>query len=158
MRMGIGYVDSIIIYNRSVDGIMETETYYGTRFDNVRVELTQGNRIASTGNENTDACVVKVPMVAAAAAGVYKPPKVWVQLADSEKERCFTFDKEEKNFFVVVKKPLLGIDITLPVGKVASEEYAGGFYQYVSGNYGYAYQLNNVDVFELVPRFEIGGS
>ncbi len=39
--MGIGYVDSVVVYNRYINGLMETETYFGTRFDNVRVELTQ---------------------------------------------------------------------------------------------------------------------
>ena len=39
--MGIGYVDSVVVYNRYINGLMEAETYFGTRFDNVRVELTQ---------------------------------------------------------------------------------------------------------------------
>ena len=39
--MGIGYVDSVVVYNRYINGLMETETYFGTRFDNVRIEFTQ---------------------------------------------------------------------------------------------------------------------
>lgn len=26
--MGIGYVDSVVVYNRYVNGLMETETYF----------------------------------------------------------------------------------------------------------------------------------
>lgn len=151
--MGIGYIDSIVIYNRFIDGLMETETYYGTRFDGVRVELTQGNQIATTGNQNADACVVKIP--AAVTGGKYLPPKQWEERQN--KSDVFTFDKDNKDFYVIVKKPLLGIDIELPTGAVDSEAYQNGFFQYVSTKYGYAYQVSTVDVYELVPRFEIGG-
>ena len=30
--MGIGYVDSVVVYNRYINGLMGTETYFGTRF------------------------------------------------------------------------------------------------------------------------------
>ena len=150
---GIGYVDSIIVYNRVVDGLMETETYYGTRFNGVRVELTQGNQVASTGNQNADACVVKIPMDV--VAGRYLPPKVWS--SSDDKTAYFTLDKDNKDFFVVVCKPLLGIDITLPIGSVDSDKYPGGYYQHICSAYGYAYQINHVDVYELIARYEIGG-
>lgn len=151
--MGIGYVDSVIIYNRHIDGVLETETYYGTRFDGVRVELTQGNQIATTGNQNADACIVKIP--AAVTGGKYLPPKQWEERQD--KTGTFTIDKDNKDFYVIVRKPLLGIDIDLPVGAVESEAYPAGFFQYVSNKYGYAYQISTVDVYELIPRFQIGG-
>ena len=50
--MGINYSESVVVYNRYINVLMETETYFGTRFDNVRVELTQGaNRTAGAGRE-----------------------------------------------------------------------------------------------------------
>ena len=52
--MGIGYVDSVIVYNRYVNGLMETEQYFGTRFDNVRVELTQGANRQCVRSENPE--------------------------------------------------------------------------------------------------------
>ena len=151
--MGIVYIDSIVIYNRFIDGLMETETYYGTRLDGVRVELTQGNQIATTGNQNADACVVKIP--AAVTGGKYLPPKQWEEAQDKTKN--FSLNNENKDFFVIVRKPLLGINIDLPVGMEDSEAYQGGFFQEVCRQYGYAYQITTVDIYELIPRFEIGG-
>lgn len=152
--MGIGYIDSIILYNRIADSASEEETYYGTRFDNVRIELTQGNRIASEGNESADVCVVKIPMEIAEG---YLPPMKWKELPEEERLKHFTLDKENKNFFVIAEKKLLKTSVDLPVGRVDSNAYIGGFYQYISEKYGYAYQLGNVDVYEMLPRFEIGG-
>lgn len=153
--MGIGYSDSIVVYNRTVEGVMETETYYGTRFDNVRIELTQGSRIAATGNESADACIVKIPKE---LTGAYLPPGQWAQLPAAEKLKHFTLDKDNKTFFAITKKELLGIDVKLPTGSINSEEYAGGLYQCISSKCGYAYMLNHVDIYELIPRLEIGGS
>ena len=41
--MGIGYVDSVVAYNRYINGLYETEQYFGTWCDNVRIELTHGS-------------------------------------------------------------------------------------------------------------------
>ena len=48
-RMGIGYIDSVIVYNRYVRKTDEAEQYFGTRFDKVRVELTECANIAKSG-------------------------------------------------------------------------------------------------------------
>ena len=47
---GIGYVDSVVVYNRYVNQVMdEAEYYFGTRFDGTRVELTQGANQKASG-------------------------------------------------------------------------------------------------------------
>lgn len=154
--MGIGYVDSVIIYNRYVDSIMETEYYVGTRFDNVRVELTQGANIRESGMENADSCLVKIPN---SDLPNYMPPKEWGNLPNDDKLNYFTFDKDSKDFFTIVKKGELGIDRDdLPLGLVTSDEYAGGFYEYVREKYGYTYAMHTVDVYKLIPRFEVSGA
>lgn len=38
-------MDSVVVYNRYVNGLKETEYYVETRFDNVWVELTKGTRV-----------------------------------------------------------------------------------------------------------------
>ena len=138
--MGIGYVDSVVVYNRYINGLMETETYFGTRFDNVRVELTQGANQKASGMENASVCVVKIPNV-------------------KDMLESFTLDTEGKNFFVIVKKSELGIDIDVPVGLIDQDEtkYPGGFFEYIKTKFGYAFSVDTVDVYTLIPRFEIGG-
>ena len=139
--MGIGYVDSVVIYNRYINGLMETETYFGTRFDNVRVELTQGANQKASGMENASVCVV------------------WNDLTTDEMLESFTLDTEGKNFFVIVKKSELGVDIDVPTGLIDQDEtkYPGGFFEYIKTKFGYAFSVDTVDVYTLIPRFEIGG-
>lgn len=151
---GIGYVDSIIVYNRMVEGINETETYYGTRLDGVRTELTQGRQMNISGNQNTDACIVKIPMEL--AAGRYLPARQWAM--ETGKEQYFTLNEENKDFFIIVKSSLLGIDIDLLEGRVESGGYHGGYFQYLCSRYGYTYRINHVDIYGLIPRYEVVGN
>ena len=150
--MGIGYKDSVVVYNRYAKG---PEQYFGTRFDNVRVELTQGADQKVSGMENVSACVVKIPNTDLPKP--YIAPKAWKKLTEEEKAENFTLDTESQNFFVIVKKDELGIDIDAPVGLVESDGYTGGFFEYVKEQYGYAFSLDTVDVYTLIPRLEIGG-
>ena len=136
---------------------METETYFGTRFDNVRIELTEGANQKASGMENASACVVKIPN--ANLPKPYKSPPVWVKLTTEEMLENFTLNKG-KDFFVIVHKVDLGIDVDLPTGMIESDNYqgyAGGFFEYVKTKFGYAYSVDTVDVYSLIPRFEIGG-
>lgn len=154
--MGIGYVDSIVLYNRYVTGPLEEEVYVGTRFNRVRVELTQGAVIRTTGNERADSCVVKIPD--RELPKPYAAPRVWLGFTEEEKNSSFTIDRENKNFFVICKKAELGIDLSVPEGVVKSAAYPAGFYQYIRERYGYAYPVKTVDIYQLIPRFEIGGA
>ena len=129
--MGIGYVDSVIVYNRYVRKTDEAEQYFGTRFDNVRVELTEGANITKSGLENANACITKVNNASIKKSGKsYKAPKVWVKLTTEEMVENFTLNKGG-DFFVIVGKADLGIDVDLPEGMIDSGTYTGGFFEYV---------------------------
>ncbi len=154
--MGIGYDDSIILYNRYVNGTLEIETYFGTRFDNVRIELTQGANIRQSGLENADACVVKIPNDSNLPKP-YMSPEVWNDQTTEVMEQNFTIDTANSNFFVIVKKKELGIDLDLPVGAIESDKYRGGYFQYIKEKHGHAYVADTLNVYTLIPRFEIGG-
>lgn len=155
--MGIGYNDSIILFNKYENGLLGTELYFGTRFDNVRIELTQGANIRQSGIENADSCIVKIPTGEFPKA--YLPPEVWNDKPTEEMEDYFTVDPGNDNFFVIVKKDNLNINIKdLPAGKIDSSTYSGGFLQYVKLTYGHTYMVHTNDVYELIPRFELGGS
>lgn len=162
--MGINYTDSVVVYNRYVNGLYETTQYFGTRFDNVRIELTQGANQKASGMENASVCTVKIPPESVKKSGKkYKSPEVWNDLTTDEMLETFTLDTEGKNFFVIAKmvNEVLGIDIDIdvPVGLLESDYYEeyGGFFEYIKTKYGYAFGVDTVDVYTLIPRFEIGG-
>lgn len=158
--MGIGYDDSIILYNAHESGTLGKQLYFGTRFDNVRIELTQGANIRQSGLENADICVVKIPNDGNLPKP-YMPPEVWNGQTEEVMEQNFTIDTANSNFFVIVKKKGLGIDLELPEGMIESSSYkAGGisgYLNYCKTNYGHVYVVNTLDTYDLIPRFEIGG-
>lgn len=155
--MGIDYVDSVIVYNRYETRTDESEQYFGTRFDNVRVELTEGENIAKSGLESADTCLVKIPKTAQLKP--YISSKVWEKQTTEEMLKSFTLNKCE-DFFVIVKRKGLNIDLNLPEGMIDSDIYPGGFFEYVKNKYGYAYTVDSVNDYNSAlyePRFEIGG-
>ncbi|MBQ6787549.1 MAG: hypothetical protein IJO85_07500 [Lachnospiraceae bacterium] len=155
--MGIGYIDSIVLYNRYENEGLGKIYYIGTRFDNARIELTQGANIRTSGLESADSCIVKIPNDSSLPKP-YVAPVQWKKLSDEEIQGTFTLDKGDKSFFAICKKKELGIDRALPEGLIDSETYEEGFFEYMSNEYGYSYMLNTVDVYSLIPRFEIGGN
>lgn len=150
--MGIGFVDSIIVYNQYKSKNFGEE-YFGTRFDNVRVELTPGANITESGIETASACIAKITDESIEDSGkVYIAPKVWLKLPTEEKVKTFTLN-EGIDFYVIVKKSDLGIDIDLPVGEIQSEtynSYDGGFFEYVKTKFGFAYSLYKADSFGVI--------
>ena len=156
--MGINYVDSVVVYNRYLNMIAgEKELYFGTRFDGVRVELTQGANIKASGMENASVCVVKIPNNGNLPKP-YTPPEVCNDMTTEEMVKNFTLDSTAENFFIVVKKVGLGIDIEVPLGLIESDTYKpGGFFEVIKNRYGYVFSIKTVDVYDIIPRFEIGG-
>lgn len=59
--MGIGYKDAVVLYNRHYNDTLETEYYFGTLFENVRIELTQAENINKSGMKDADSFLVKIP-------------------------------------------------------------------------------------------------
>ncbi len=156
--MGIGYDDSIILYNLYINETLEAETYFGTRFDNVRIELTQGANIRQSGLENADACLVKIP-INSNLPKPYMPPEKWNDQTTEVMEQNFTLEKGN-GFYVIVKKEGLGVDFDLPTGAIESGKYRGGYFQYIKEKYGHAYTISNLNIFDwkmYMPRYEVGG-
>lgn len=153
--MGLDYKDSIILFNR-YESKTQGELYFGTRFDNVRVELTQGANIQTSGLVDADSCVVKIP-IDSNLPKPYKAPQVWKESVTEDMEQSFTINKDE-DFFILVKKENLGIALEdVPVGIVTRSDYPFGLFEELSQKYGYVYKVHTVDVYNLIPRFQVGG-
>lgn len=155
--MGIGYEDSVVVYNRASCGLMEETTYFGTLFSNVRVEFTQEENQNKTGKEDASVCLLKIPNDGNLPKS-YKGPKVWKKLTVDEMLENFTLSMDG-DFFIIVKKKSLALDIEVPVGKIesSSEKYNHNFFEYMKENYGYVFSVNSFGVFDLIPRYEVGG-
>lgn len=151
-NMGIKYNDSVIVYNRYTVGTLETEYYIGRRYDNVRVELTQGMNIASSGLESANSVTVKIPRDEVAN---YMPPAKWMDIEDKTDIDTFMTD----SLVIIAKKEELGIDynIELPTGLVRSDDYDRGFMDYLKRTYGYTYNVKTIDIYQMIPRYELGG-
>lgn len=151
--MGIGYRDSVILYNKYTEGLQQMEYYIGIRLDNVRVEMTQGANISSSGLVNADAYTVKIPQ-SDKLKRKYLAPLEWKCLPQNEKNNFFTISEDD--FIAVVKKEELNIDIEMPVGPVLSSGYRNGFFNYAKEKCN-CFSVRTVDVFQLIPRWQIGG-
>lgn len=154
--MGIGYEDSVVVYNR-YEQSEYGEQYYGTRFDNVRVEFTKEQNQNQSGSQDVSVCLLKIHNDSTLPKP-YKDPMAWAQLTPEEKPETFTLSTDG-DFFVIVKKAELNLDVDAPVGlqESGSGLYTEGFAQYMKDNYGYVYEMKTFAVYGLIPYFQVGG-
>lgn len=153
--MGINYIDSVVVYNRYYNETTGNEQYFGTRFDGVRVEFTKEQNQSRTGSEDVSDCLLKIPNDSTLPKP-YIIPELWNDLTTDEMLGKFTLSTEG-DFFVLVKKEELNLDIDVPVGLVESNNYDGGFFERMKTKYGYVYNINSFAVFKLIPYFQVGG-
>ena len=155
--MGIGYVDSVVVYNRYYNDTTESEQYFGTRFDGVRVEFTKEQNQSKSGSEDVSDCLLKIPNDSTLPKP-YLVPELWNDLTTDEMLENFTLNTDG-DFFVLVKKEELNLDIDAPVGMQDSSNpmYGDGFFEYMKSKYSYVYQMSSFAVFGLIPHFQVGG-
>lgn len=151
----IYFTDSVVVYNLYVNGLYETTQYFGTRFDNVRIEFTQEENQNRAGKEDASVCILKIKN----DDTLPKPfldPRSWEHLTTDEMLQYFTLDVDG-DFFVIVKRKGLNLDVQAPVGVCDSNAYDGNFFEYMKQNYGYVYSMNSFEQFEGIPYFQVGG-
>lgn len=149
------YQDSIVIYNRYWNESLRKEQYFGTRLDGVCVEFTKEQNQSRTGSEDVSDCLLKIPNNSTLPKP-YIIPELWNDLTTDEMLGKFTLSTEG-DFFVLVKKEELNLNIDVPVGLVESNNYGGGFLDCMKVKYGYVYNINSFAVFKLIPYFQVGG-
>lgn len=149
--MGIGYIDSVIIYNRYYNDTTGAEQYFGTRLDNVRVEFTKEQNQSKSGSEDVSDCLLKIPNDSTLPKP-YLVPELWNDLTADEMLQNFTLSTDG-DFFVLVKKKELNLDIDAPIGMQDIE----GFLDEMKSKYSYVYSMKSFAVFGLIPHFQVGG-
>lgn len=156
--MGIGYVDSVVIYNRYINQTMDgAEQYFGTRIDKVRLDFTEEINQNQSGSQDVSKCLLSIDNDSTLPKP-YKVPELWNDLTTDEMLNSFTLNTDG-DFFVLVKKPELNLDIDAPEGVQTSRvtPYEEGFLQYMKDKYSYVYEMSSFAVFGLIPHFEVGG-
>lgn len=151
----IYFTDSVVVYNMYVNGLREETQYFGTHFDNVRIEFTQEENQNKAGKEDASVCILKIKN----NDSLPKPfldPRSWEHLTTDEMLQYFTLDVDG-DFFVIVKRKGLNLDVQAPVGVCDSNAYDGNFFEYMKQNYGYVYSMNSFEQFEGIPYFQVGG-
>lgn len=155
--VGVGYEDSVVVYNHYEARTDNKDYYFGTRLDNVRIEFTQEENQNKAGKENTSVCLLKIHNDSTLPKP-YKDPVSWKSQTTEEMLETFTLNVDG-DFFVIVKRKGLNLDIDAPVGEQNSDDppYNGNFFEYMKKKYGFVYSMNSFEQKELIPYFQVGG-
>ena len=138
----IFYNKTVTVYNRTVEELMEKETWYPTVLKNVRLLVTKGANVSKSGMGSADAARLHVKFeLLPEGTKEYLMPKAWQN--STEKESYFTFTSGE-DFFVE--------------GDTSQEEQTEGFFAYMKEKYDNCFKITNVDTYELIPHLEVGGA
>ena len=140
--MGIFYDKTVTLYNRTVTGgVMGGETWIPTVFTDVRLLINKGANIVATSMNDADGA--KLHIDRGELPKPYLPPIEWKALSDIEKAQNFTLTSGQ-DFFVE--------------GDTSAETVkSDDFFSYMKGKYANCYKITNVDIYDLIPHFEIGG-
>lgn len=156
---GTGYDDSIVIYNTYYNATLDSWQYYGTRINNVKLEFTKEKNQIQSGSEDVSVCLLSIKNDSTLPKP-YLECKPWAKLVGDSMMNYFTLNTEG-DFFVLVKRDDLNLDVEAPVGLVdgSLSPYVeeGGVLDYMKKNYDHVYNVNSFASTKLLPHFEVGG-
>lgn len=137
----IFYNKTVTVYNRYEDDD-GNEVWFPTVLENVRLLITRGENVSKSGMDSADSA--KLFIKTDKLSKPYKKPLEWQNLSAEEKKEYFTLTSAE-DFFVE--------------GDTTAEEILeSDFFSYMKGNHDNCFKIANVDVYELIQHFEVGGA
>lgn len=140
--MGLFYNDTVTLYNRWYDSVLDTENWIPTLLTNCNLIINKGANISKSGLEDADAASLRVRDDCTTKE--YLEPKAWAQLTALEKVNYYTFSSGE-DFFVEG-------DTTSTI--ITTDN----FYQYMRKNKDNVFRVTNSDRYkDVMPHFEVGG-
>jgi hypothetical protein len=140
------YNKKVTIWNKYVDGLLETETWIPTLIENVRLLVSKGNNQQTSGLENANSARLHIADGISISQKEYVSPSDWKKLSNEEKANCYTLESEEDSFFV--EGDSTNVDSSDNIN----------FFDYMKENYDNCYKITSVDRFEIIPHFEIWGN
>lgn len=138
----IFYKDTCTIWNKHIDGIWETEIWFPTVVKNVRILVSRGNNIQSSGNSAADSVRLHIMDGTSKFDKLYMDYKDWARLTAAEKMEFATLTSENESFFTV--------------GDSSKEVSTNNFFSVMKEKYN-SYRISSVDRFEVIPHFEVWG-
>lgn len=137
----IFYNKTVTVYNRSVEGLMEKETWYPTVLEGVRLLITKGENVSKSGMESADSA--KLFIKTNNLSKEYKKPLEWQNLSAEDKAKSFTLAS--------------GVDFFVEGDTSVEVPTESDFFTYMKQKYDNCFKVTNADVFELIPHLEVGG-
>lgn len=135
----IFYNKTVTIYNRHED---EKEMWFPTVLENVRLQINRGENVSKSGTDSADS--TKLSIMMDSLEKPFMKPLEWQKLSEEDKQASFTLTSNE-DFFVE--------------GDTTAEEILeSDFFSYMKRKYDNCFKMTNVDVYELIPHFEVGGA
>lgn len=141
--MGLFYNNTVTLYNRWYDSVLDQENWIPTVLTDCNLIITKGANISKSGLENADTASLRVRE--GCTDKTYLNPKEWEALTAADKENYYTFTSGE-DFFVE--------------GDTTSETIlSDDFYQYMKKNKDNVFRVTNADRYtDVMPHFEVGGN
>jgi hypothetical protein len=137
------YNRTVTIWNKYVDGLLETEIWLPTLIKNVRILVSRGNNIVTSGLESADSARLHISDSVSELGKPYKSASEWNKLVQTEKPNFFTLDSENDTFFVE--------------GDTVALEPKDNFFDYMKRNYTNCFKVTSVDRFDIIPHWEVWG-
>ena len=137
----IFYNKTVTVYNRTVEGLMEKETWYPTVLKDIRLLITKGENVSKSGMESADSA--KLFIKTDKLSKEYKKPLEWQNLSAEDKAKTFTLTS--------------GVDFFVEGDTTAEVPTESDFFSYMKEKYDNCFKVTNADVFELIPHLEVGG-
>ncbi len=135
--------DVVTIFNYHEDKKNMSAKWYPITFEGVELQVAKGINVSKSGNDNANAATLFIQRDAEIDAK-YKKPKEYKALVD--KQGHFTL--KPNDFFMAG---------TYPSDEIDDLEYPEGFFEHMKSTYDDVYNITNVDVFDTIPHFEVGG-
>ena len=130
---------TVTVFNHCVDNLLGEETWYPTVLTDVRLLETKGANVHTSGIAEADAA--RLHIMTDNLPKPYLDPIAWSKTDD--KTESFTLC-QDKDFFVV--------------GNVSSvTPTTDNFLKEMKSNYDGVYQITNVDKYDIIKHFEVGG-
>lgn len=139
------YCKTVTIWNRYIDGLWEKEVWVPTVIENVRLLVSRGNNIQSSGNAAADSARLHISDALSVSQKSYLPCAEWQSLDVSERSDFYTLESENSSFFVE--------------GDYSNEDGSAleNFFEYMKTKYSNCFRITSVDRFEVIPHFEVWG-
>lgn len=135
--------DVVTVFNYHSDKKNMSAKWYPTVIKGVELQITKGINVSKSGNDNANAATLHIP-IDDAIAKKYKKPLEYKVL--DGKQGYFTL--KENDFFINGEYSADIID---------EAEYPAGFFEYMKSTCDDVFNITTVDVYKVIPHFEVGG-